>query len=229
MAGLNTLQETIGVFFKEVSLLKLSLAHSSYVNEKPKAANGSNERLEFLGDAILGYVVAEKLYRDFPELTEGEMTKFRAALVCRDALVRLARSVNLGSYLYLGRGEEASGGRQKEANLAGALEAVIAAVYLDQGLAVARDFVLKLLGDDLGRVSGLGVDTDYKSQLQEIIQSKRHIAPTYRTVEVAGPDHDQNFTVEVMVEGTVVGRGSGKSKKLAETEAAHAALARFYS
>ena len=224
MADLAALQRTLGVSFREPSLLEMAVAHSSYINENPGIAAESNERLEFLGDAVLGLVVAEKLYQDFPELTEGEMTKLRSGLVRRDTLARVAKAIGLGDYLYLGKGEEASGGRRKTANLAGALEAVIAAVFLDRGSAIARDFVLNLLKEELLKMDSLGVGVDYKSRLQEVIQSRQQLSPTYRTIAATGPDHDRRFIVEVMVGDAVLGRGSGKSKKLAETEAARSAL-----
>jgi len=172
----------------------------------------------------LGLVVAEKLYQDFPHSTEGEMTRLRAALVRRDTLARIARTIKLGDYLYLGKGEEASGGRRKPANLAGALEAVIAAVFLDQGSTTTREVILRLFNEELQKVASQGAGVDYKSQLQELIQAREQQTPAYQLVEAMGPDHDRRFTVEVRVGDTVLGRGSGKSKKMAETEAARAAL-----
>ncbi len=224
MADLAALQQTLGISFNDPSLLEEALVHSSYINENPGFALAANERLEFLGDAVLGLVVAEKLYQDFPQFSEGEMTKLRSVLVRRDSLARIARTLGLGSYLYLGKGEAASGGRHKPANLAAALEAVIAAIFLDQGSASSRDFVLGLLNKELQKVVSQGVKTDYKSQLQELIQSKQQPTPAYYLVEAAGPDHDRKFTVEVRIDNTVLGKGSGRSKKVAETEAAHAAL-----
>ena len=225
MVDLAALQKILGVSFNDPSLLEQALVHSSYINENPGFAPISNERLEFLGDAVLGMVVAEKLYQDFPQFTEGEMTTLRAALVRRDTLARMARAISLGDYLYLGRGEEASGGRHKPANLAAALEAVMAAVFLDQGLATARGFILGLLNKELQQVVSQGGGVDYKSQLQELIQARQQQPPpTYRLVEAVGPDHDKRFTVEVRVGETVLGRGAGKSKKLAEIEAARSAL-----
>jgi len=155
------------------------------------------------------------------------MTKLRSALVCQDALARLARAIKLGGYLYLGKGEEASGGRRKPANLARALEAVIAAVFLDQGSAIARDFILNLLGEEITKVISQGARVDYKSRLQEIMQSRQQLTPVYRLVEAVGPDHNRRFTVEVMVGDTMLGRGLGKSKKLAEMAAARSALERL--
>ncbi len=224
MADLAALQQTLGISFNDPSLLEQALVHSSYINENPGFALAANERLEFLGDAVLGSVVAEKLYQDFPQFSEGEMTKLRSVLVRRDNLARIARTLGLGSYLYLGKGEAASGGRHKPANLAAALEAVIAAIFLDQGSASSRDFVLGLLNKELQKVVSQGIKTDYKSQLQELIQSRQQPTPAYYLVEAAGPDHDRKFIVEVRIDNTVLGRGSGRSKKVAETEAAHAAL-----
>ena len=224
MADSAALPRTLGISFNDPSLLEQALVHSSYINENPGFAPASNERLEFLGDAVLDVIIAEKLYQDFPHFTEGEMTKLRAALVRRDTLARMARTIGLGDYLHLGKGEEVSGGRRKPANLAGALEAVIAAIFLDQGSAIASDFVLRLLNEELQKVVNEGAGVDYKSQLQELIQAKEQQTPNYRVVEAMGPDHDKRFTVEVRLGDTVLGRGSGKSKKMAETEAARSAL-----
>ena len=227
MADLAVLQQILGVSFKDLSLLEQALVHSSYVNENPGSALTSNERLEFLGDAVLGLVIAEKLYHDLPSFTEGEMTKLRATLVCRDTLAQAARAVGLGDYLYLGKGEEASGGRHKPVNLAGALEAMIAAIYLDQGAATAKDFILRLFNKEFQKVVSQGAEVNYKSQLQELIQAREQQTPTYHVIEATGPDHDKRFTVEVKVGDTVLGRGSGRSKKEAETEAARSALERL--
>jgi len=227
LADLAVLQQILGVFFKDPSLLEQALVHSSYVNENPGSALTSNERLEFLGDAVLGSVIAEKLYHDLPSFTEGEMTKLRATLVCRDTLAQAARAIGLGDYLYLGKGEEASGGQHKPVNLAGALEAVIAAIYLDQGAATAKDFILRLFNKELQKVVSQGAEVNYKSQLQELIQAREQQTPAYHVIEATGPDHDRRFTVEVKVGDTVLGRGSGRSKKEAETEAARSALERL--
>ena len=227
MADLAALQQILGVSFNDLSLLEQALVHSSYINENPGSAPTSNERLEFLGDAILDLIVAEKLYQDFPQFTEGEMTRLRSALVRRDTLFRVTKAIKLGDYLYLGKGEEASGGRYKPANLAGALEAVIAAIFLDQDLATARSFVLRLLVKELQRVISQGTRFDYKSQLQEFIQAKQQQTPTYHVIEAVGLDHDRKFTVEVKVGDIVLGRGSGKSKRTAEAEAARSALQRL--
>jgi ribonuclease-3 len=221
------LQETLGVKFKKPALLERALVHSSYVNENPDLVPGHNERLEFLGDAVLDFIVADKLYRDFPDLAEGEMTRLRAALVRRDTLARVARATNLGDFLYMGKGEEATGGRNKTPNLAGALEAVIAAVYLDRGVKITGEMVIRLLDAEWERVTRQGTGADYKSKLQELTQSRLQQTPAYHLVAESGPDHDKRFTVEVIVGAKALGRGIGKSKKLAETEAARAALERF--
>ena len=224
MADLAALQHILSISFNNPSLLEQALVHSSYINENPDFAPFSNERLEFLGDAVLGFVITEKLYQDFPHFTEGELTRVRATLVRGDTLAHIATTIRLGDYLYLGKGEEASGGRHKPTNLAGTLEALIAAVFLDQGLVTARDFILTLLNEELQKIVSQGVEVDYKTQLQELIQSRQQPTPVYYVIEAAGPDHDKRFTIEVRVGDTVLGRGAGKSKRLAETEAARLAL-----
>jgi len=226
---IGSLQAALNVKFKNPALLEHALIHSSYLNEYPGAMPAANERLEFLGDAVLDFIVTEKLYQDSPDLAEGEMTRIRSVLVQQETLAQVAKRLKLGDYLYLGKGEEAGGGRQKPANLAGVFEAIIAAIFLDQSLAVTRELVLRLLAEELQEVVGRGKGIDYKSQLQELIQSKYRSSPDYRTIQAIGPDHDKLFTVEVMIGDKVLGKGSGKSKKRAETEAARHALERFKS
>lgn len=221
--NLAALQKTLGTRFKDPSMLKQALTHTSYVNENPGLALTSNERLEFLGDAILNFIVAEELFKRFPSLNEGDMTKLRSSLVCQNALSRMAKAISLGNYLYLGKGEETSGGRHKPANLARAIEAITAAILLDRGLASARGFVLRLTSQELDE----GAEPDYKSQLQELIQARRQKTPAYTLIKATGPDHDRTFTVDVRVGKNVLGRGSGRSKKAAEAEAARSALARL--
>jgi len=225
----GSLQKSLNVKLKDPALLEQALVHSSYLNEYPGAMPAANERLEFLGDAVLDFIVAEKLYQGFPDLTEGEMTRIRSVLVRQETLAQVARRLKLGDYLYLGKGEEAGGGRQKPANLAGVFEAVIAAVFLDQGLAVTRELVLRLLTEELQEALGRGKGVDYKSQLQELVQSRYRLSPGYRTVQATGPDHDKLFTVEVTIGDKVLGKGSGKSKKQAEAEAARHALGQLKS
>jgi ribonuclease-3 len=221
---LAALQQVLGVSFKDPSLLRQALIHGSFSNENPVLAPVPNERLEFLGDAALGLVVATRLYIDFPLSSEGEMTRLRAVLVRRDTLARVAKSIGLGNYLYLGKGEDATDGRNKAANLAGALEALIGAVYIDQGLEMVTDFIQRLLDVELRKAVSKRSDANYKSQLQELLQAREQKTPTYHVVETSGPDHDKRFTVEVRLSDTVLGKGSGKSKKAAETAAAEMVL-----
>ena len=228
MTDLAEFQRNIGITFQAPSLLAMALIHSSFINESSSDTIESNERLEFLGDAILGLIIAEKLYGDFPDFSEGKMSRLRATLVSRDTLARVAQIIRLGDFLDMGKGEEASGGRGRAANLAGALEALIAAIYLDRGILGARDFVLRLFSKELVRVSHQGIDIDYKSKLQEVMQSKHQPSPSYRLVQEEGPDHDKRFTVEVLAGNVVLGRGRGKNKKLAQSDAARLALGRLH-
>ena len=216
-------EKSLGVSFANKSLLKQALTHSSYINENPDFVLLSNERLEFLGDAILDFIVAEKLYKEFPELPEGKLTAIRASLVCRDALTEVASSLGLGDYLLLGRGEEASKGRTKPSNLANAMEAVIGAIYLDQGMVKTRKFVLSRLRPRLRKIKAGKITLNYKALLQEFVQRKKTLTPVYRLVEITGPGHEKQFTAEVMVGDEVLGKGTGKNKKSAEMEAAHSA------
>ncbi|MEE8470064.1 MAG: ribonuclease III [Dehalococcoidia bacterium] len=227
LSDVAALQDVLGVSFKDLSLLQQSLVHRSYLNENPDSNLTSNERLEFLGDAVLGFVVAEKLYAQFPESPEGVLTNLRSALVRGETLGRVASSLHLQDYLYLGRGEEESGGRRRLRNMSCALEAVIGAVLVDQGLEAARSFVLRILHGELKRLVENEVKSDSKSRLQEIIQSERRITPIYRTVEEVGPAHARVFTVEVMAGDSVLGHGSGRSKRVAEMDAARQALERL--
>jgi len=220
----NELEKTLGVSFQHPELLTQALTHSSYANENPGSAPSSNERLEYLGDAILGLIVAENLFRDFPGMTEGEMTRFRSILVKQETLARVAESINLGNYLYLGKGEEASGGKDKPANLARALEALIAAVYLDHGSLVTEQLVLEILDTEMMKTLYQGAVIDYKSQLQELLQAKAQQTPVYNLIETHGPDHNKNLTVEARMGTEVLATGIGRSKKKAETEAARIAL-----
>jgi len=223
MIDWNDCQKNLGISFHQKSLLEQAFVHSSYLNENPDFAWPSNERLEFLGDAILSFVVTEKLYKEFPKLAEGELTEIRASLVCRDTLAGLASSLELGDWLLLGRGEEASEGRAKASNLANAMEALVGALYLDQGLAKARRFVLGQLKPELGKIKAGKTTPNYKALVQEFIQGQKRPTPVYRLVEAIGPDHSKQFTAEILVEGEALGRGIGKSKKTAESQAARAA------
>jgi ribonuclease-3 len=224
LADLNSLQKTLGVKFRDISLLEKSLVHRSYLNENQGIESDSNERLEYLGDAVLGFIVAEKLYKDFPDYDEGRMTRLRSVLVRRETLARISRSIRLGEYLFLGKGEDTSGGRNKSANLACAFEAVIAAVYLDQGIVKTRKMIFRLLEEEWRKAIKKPAAIDYKSKLQELIQSREQRIPSYQVTGTSGPDHIKTFDVEVRLGNEVLGSGSGKSKKEAETEAARAAL-----
>ena len=219
----NDCQKDLGISFRQESLLEQAFVHLSYLNENPGFARPSNERLEFLGDAILNFIVTEKLYEEFPQLSEGELTEIRAALVCRDTLAELASSLKLGGWLLLGRGEEANGGRAKESNLANAMEALIGALYLDQRIAKARRFVLRQLKPELEKIKAGKITPNYKALVQELIQGQKKPTPVYRLVEATGPDHSKQFTAEILVEGEALGKGVGKSKKVAESQAARAA------
>jgi len=224
LADLSQLQAKLGITFRELSWLELALTHSSYINENPGIAPASNERLEFLGDAVLGVVISESLYQAFPEADEGELTRLRSALVRRETLAEIAREIDLGEYLLLGIGEEAGGGSNKIANLAGSFESLIAAIYLDRGIDTARKFILKLFGPEMYEQAHEGAGTDYKSKLQELMQAERQITPGYRLVSAVGPDHAKQFTVEVNIGNLTLGRGIGTSKKAAEMDAAREAL-----
>jgi len=216
-------QKSLGVAFRQESLLEQAFVHLSYLNENPSFAQPSNERLEFLGDAVLNLIVTEKLYEEFPKLSEGELTEIRASLVCRDALAELASSLKLGNWLLLGRGEEATGGRAKVSNLANAMEALIGALYLDQGLTQTRRFILRQFKPELKKIKAGKTPPNYKALVQELIQGQKRPTPVYRLVEATGPDHSKQFTAQILVEGEVLGRGTGKSKKAAESQAARAA------
>ena len=224
MPDIINFQKALKITFRNPMLLEQALVHSSFTNENPSRSVRHNERLEFLGDAILDYIVAEKLYQDHPEISEGEMTKIRAALVRRETLAHLAKEIELGTYLSMGKGEESSGGRDKIPNLAGAVEALIAAVYLDLGMEEAKDFVNRLYAGEWDKLLRRGSLKDYKSRLQELTQSRFQKIPAYHLISETGPDHEKQFRVEVMVDSQVLGNGAGKSKKIAETEAARSAL-----
>ena len=223
MIDWNDCQKDLGISFRQVSLLEQAFVHRSYLNENPDFDLSDNERLEFLGDAILNFIVAERLYKEFPKLPEGNLTEIRASLVCRDTLAEVASSLRLGDWLLLGQGEEASGGRMKQSNLANAMEALIGAIYLDRGLATARKFILRQLKPELKKIKAGKMTPNYKALVQELIQGQKKPAPVYNLVEAAGPDHNKEFTAEILVEGEVLGRGTGKSKKAAESQAARAA------
>jgi len=197
--------------------------HPSYLNEHKESAEPCNERLEFLGDAVLNFIVTQWLYHEFPDLAEGKLTEIRASLVCRDTLAGVASNLRFGDWLMLGQGEDANGGRAKAGNLSNAMEAFIGALYLDQGLARVRLFVLRQLKRELAQIKAGRTTPNYKALVQELIQGQKRPTPVYRLVEASGPDHSKQFTVEIVVEGEAVGRGTAMSKKAAEGQAARAA------
>jgi ribonuclease-3 len=221
------LEKRLRVKFKNATLLQEALVHSSYVNENPQIAPQSNERLEFLGDAVLGLVVADDLFAAYPDQDEGQLTELRTHLVRRETLAKAARRLRLGDGLLLGRGEEAGGGRGRPTNLAHAYEAVVGAIFLDRGLGVARRFIRRSLKSEFESISQRAHTQDVKSRLQELSQSRYQAPPSYRLVRAEGPDHARRFTIEVLVDGIVLGMGSGRSKQEAEKEAAGEALERL--
>ncbi|MFQ5874820.1 MAG: ribonuclease III [Dehalococcoidia bacterium] len=224
MRELGSLEERLGVSLRDRELLRLAFVHSSYLNENPGLLQESNERLEFLGDALLGLAVAHELYQRYPDRPEGELTALRSALVQGETLARIADSLHLGEYLLMGRGEEAGGGRERQSNLAATFEALVGAVFQDQGFEAARAFVLRVLSKELSTIGRRSVPKNPKSALQELVQGKGIASPSYRIVEVTGKDHARRFTAEVLVEGKVMGRGTGRRKSLAEQDAAQEAL-----
>jgi ribonuclease III len=223
MTDWDACQNVLGVSFRSVALLKEAFVHPSYLNENKGFAEPSNERLEFLGDAVLNFVVTRWLYGEFPDLAEGKLTEIRASLVCRDTLAGIASALKFGDWLLLGQGEDANGGRTKAGNLSNAMEAFIGALYLDQGLVRARRFIVSQLKRELARIKAGRTPPNYKALVQELIQGQRRPTPSYRLVEASGPDHSKQFTVEIIVEGEALGRGTGMSKKGAESQAARAA------
>ncbi len=222
MANFENFEKIIDYTFKNKKLLTQALSHSSYANEK-KHPDGSNERLEFLGDSVLSIVVSEYLYKNLTDIAEGELTKLRASLVCEKSLHLFAQQINLGEYLLLGKGEENTGGRERPSILADAFEAVIAAIYLDGGFEPAKRHILRFIPKDLQNRKRV-VFSDFKTILQEIVQKNPEEKVEYSLVGEEGPDHNKRFVVEVCLNSNVIGRGKGKSKKEAEQMAAKEAL-----
>ncbi len=224
----ETLQTAIAYRFRDRGLLEHAMTHTSRANEDVSGGVADNESLEFLGDAVLGFIVADLLFREFPDRDEGEKSKMKAMLVSTATLARVAERLGLGDHLLLGRGEEKTGGRRKQALLADGCEALIAAMYLDGGIEQARAFIARELAgfiEDLRR-DGLSAQ-DYKSTLQELVQGRNRPPPEYRVIGAAGPDHQKLFDVEVVVAGEPLARATGPSKKEAEQEAARLALSRL--
>ena len=220
MAGLKEFQKMIGYEFKKEQLLRQALTHSSYANEKHMKKLSDNERLEFLGDAVLEIVSSEFLYHNYEKLPEGELTKLRASIVCEPTLALCTEELRLGDYLYLGRGEDLTGGRKRKSILSDALEAVIGAIYLDGGFANAKEFILKYILTD---IENKKLFYDSKTILQEVVQSN-HQQLEYVLIAETGPDHNKSFTVEVHIDDKRMSEGIGHTKKAAEQEAAYKAL-----
>ena len=224
--NMEKLEQKLGYTFRNPALLSEALNHSSYANEHRGAGIASNERLEFLGDAILGFVTAEHLFKIYGELPEGDLTRIRAALVCEQSLYEVARSLDLGQYLKLGKGEEAGGGRERQSILADAVEAIFAAIYLDSDIDSISAIIHRVL---LDRADAHVVEErkDYKTALQELIQREEGHTLTYQMVGESGPDHNKTFLFEVLVDDVAIGSGEGHSKKEAEQFAARDALAKL--
>ena len=223
---MEKLEEKLGYTFHDRRLLENALTHSSYANENKSKGETSNERLEFLGDSVLGMVVADHLYRTHPDMPEGELTRTRAALVCEESLVEVAAQLELGQYLKLGRGEDAGGGRKRPSIQADAVEAVIAAVYLDGGIGSARKLITNFILTNNEREQE-GAVRDFKTALQELVQRESGRVLSYRLMGESGPDHAKVFSVEVDLNGRPIGAGEGRSKKEAEQNAAKAAMAKL--
>ena len=224
MQDLDALENRLGLSFSDQSLLELAFVHSSYLNENPGALPECNERLEYLGDALLGLAVAEDLYRRNPELQEGELTMLRSAIVRGDTLARVAQRLDLGRYLVMGVGEQNGGGSERPTNLAAVFEALVGALFLDQGYGASRDFSLRVLKQEISNADNLAVSKNAKSALQELAQGQGNPPPTYNIVNVEGQDHNRTFTAEVMISDKVVGQGAGSRKASAEQAAASQAL-----
>lgn len=221
LSSLKEFQKEIGYEFKDESLLKQALTHSSYANEKHMKRLSDNERLEFLGDAVLEAVSSEFLYLNYKELPEGDLTRLRASMVCEPTLAFCAKEIRMGEYVFLGKGEDMTGGRERKSVLSDALEAVIGAIFLDGGFLAAREFVLKKIMNDIEHKR---MFFDSKTILQEVCQAQFKQNVTYRLVSEEGPDHAKKFTVEVLVGQDILGTGKGNTKKSAEQEAAYHAL-----
>lgn len=223
ITNIDELQKVVGVNFKDMDLLELAFVHKSYVNEHPEQKR-YNERLEFLGDAVLELAVTHFLFHKYPETPEGELTNWRSALVKGKNLARVSKDMRLGDFLLLSRGEELSGGRKKEYILANTMEALIGAIYLDQGYEAANEFVMKNIVVFLEDIIAQGLHIDSKSRVQEIAQEKLNLTPKYEVLNEAGPDHEKNFVMGIYFGKKLAGQGEGSSKQDAEQAAAYDAL-----
>lgn len=222
MPLLSDIQQCIGYQFENQELLERALTHKSYANENRLVAH--NERFEFLGDAVLSLIISEYLINACPTASEGDLSRLRAAVVSEPALASIARDIGLGKYLLLGRGEEQTGGRNKDSLLANCLEALIASIYLDTGNIAVEEFVIRFFEEPIIKICASRNTLDYKTEVQELCQNRLKQLPEYRIAAETGPDHQKQFTIELMVKGDVYGRGTGKNKKEAEQRAAKEAL-----
>jgi len=220
----SELEKQLGIKFKDTELVERAFTHSSYAHEKKMDALSCNERLEFLGDAVLELTISAELYRSHPQLPEGELTKFRASLVCESMLAKKAQEMGLGQYLFMGRGEEISGGRQRESTIADAFEALLGAIFIDSGLDGVKQVISKLFAKEIAQEPKSFLGGDYKTALQEEVQKTDKDGVSYEIVSESGLAHDKTFVAIAIVSGKEVGRGSGKSKKEAEQDAASHAL-----
>lgn len=225
MQQLQNFCKIIGIEMDNLSLLDMALTHTSYSNEvKGRVKPQHNESIEFLGDSVLSVIVSTYMYKNFPKLDEGKLTKLRAYLVCETSLYKFAKKICLGDYLLLGNGEEQSGGRDRPSLLADAFESVLGAYYLDQGLERAQIYLLGVMQEEIDYICAQGVYSDFKTNLQEYLQRDGDVDISYRIVNSSGPEHNKIFTAEVMLHGKSIGKGSGRSKKDAEQHAAQDAL-----
>ena len=221
---LKKLQDRLGYRYKDIALLNSALTHSSYANEQDSCETFGNERLEFLGDAVVGFTITEDLYTRYPHLREGQLSKIKSVVVSKRILAHRTMELGLAQYLLLGKGEEQTGGRHRFSILGNLFESVVGAIHLACGIESSKKFVLEQLRDEIDKaVRGESI-IDYKSQLQELVQRDFGVLPTYRLLSAVGPDHDKDFVVEVFVRNQRIGRGEGKSKKRAEKAAACSAL-----
>ncbi len=224
MRSFNKLEERINYYYKDKNLLKLALTHSSYANEKRNKTNEYNERLEFLGDSVLGLIISEYVYNRYSDYTEGEMTKMRAKIVCENTLYEVASDIELGEYMLFGKGELLSGGKNRPSILADAFESLLASLYLDGGFAVVKEVIFKLMKEKISLAEKGLIVEDYKTYLQEYVQAKKNNYLKYELIEEAGPDHLKTFKTAVKINDEVYGIGEGRSKKESEQDAAKSAI-----
>lgn len=222
---LKSFCQELGIIMNDLELLDMALTHTSYAHEAKQTPKPQhNERIEFLGDSVLSVIVSTYMYNNFCELDEGQLTKLRAHLVCEASLYEYSKKINLGENLRLGRGEEQSGGRERPSILADAFESVLGAIYLDQGMDVAREYLLGLMREEIDYICTHGIYNDYKTRLQEYLQRDGEVSISYKLIDSSGPEHNKVFTSEVLLNKKVIGTGSGRSKKDAEQHAAKKAL-----